>query len=85
MGHQCKDAAVCQQDMSTTPPTYHGIGGKEPELSEKDGNIVLHYSGINGGKCFDVTLVCDEAVTKPILISNGNNKMILRSKNACTQ
>ena len=85
MDNQCKDVAFCQQDMSTTPPTYHGIGSKEPELSEKDGNIVLHYPGINGGECFDVKLVCDEAVTKPMLISDGNNKMILRSKNACIQ
>ena len=84
MGDQCEGVAVCQQDLSISPPTYIGIG-KEPELSEEDGNIVLHYPGVNGGKCFDVTLVCDNTVNDPMLISNGNNKMILKSKNACIQ
>ena len=85
MDDQCNGVAVCQQDLSTSPPTYRGIGSKEPELIEEDGNIVLHYPGIDGGKCFEMTLICDEAANEPILISDGNNKMILKSKNACIQ
>ena len=85
MGDECNDVTVCQQDLSTSPPTYRGAGSKEPDLIEEDGNIVLHYPSVDGGKCFEVTLICDEAVNKPILISDGNNKMVLKSKNACIQ
>ena len=85
MSNQCNDVAVCQQDLSTSPPTYRGAGSTEPELREEDGSIVLHYPSVDGGKCFEVTLVCDEVVDKPILISDGNNKMVLKSKNACIQ
>ena len=85
MGDECKDAAVCQVDTSTSPPTYRSIGSKEMELNEEDGNIVLHYHEDTGGrKCFDVKLICDQSATKPLLISDGANKMILKSHNACS-
>ena len=74
MGDECNDVTVCQQDLSTSP-----------DLREEDGNIVLHYPSVDGGKCFEMTLICDEAVNEPILISDGNNKMVLKSKNACIQ
>ena len=80
---ECRGVAVCQEDASTSPPTYRGIGSKEAELNEEDGNIVLHYPGVNGGKCFNVKLVCDQTASNTELINDGDNRMILRSKNAC--
>ena len=80
---ECKGTAVCQEDTSTSPPTYHGIGSKEVELNVEDGSIVLHYPGINGGKCFDVELVCDTSASNTELIFDGDNRIIVKSKNIC--
>ena len=84
LDNECKGVAVCQEDTSTSPPTYRGIGSKEVELNDEDGNIVLHYHDVNGEKCFNIKLVCDQSLTKPMLVSDGENRMILKSKNACS-
>ena len=84
LDEECKGMAVCQEDTSTSPPTYHGIGSEDLELNNEDGSIVLHYHGADGEKCLNVKLVCDDSLTKPMLISDGDNRMILRSKNVCS-
>jgi len=72
----CNDVSVCKQDMSTSPPTYFGIGSQEVEVTEDDGDIVLHHSG------FDVKLVCDQSINEPELTVDGN-RAILKSKHSC--
>jgi len=86
LNDKCKDAAVCKQDMSTSPPTFIGIGSQEVEVTEDDGDIVLHYpASTDGGKCFDVKLICDQSAGDPILSTAGANKMVLKAKQACPQ
>jgi len=80
---KCKDVAVCQQDMSTSPTTYRGIGSKEPEVTEEDGNIVLHYP-TNGGQSFNIKLICDKSANEP-LFTVFKDKGTVRSKHACPQ
>ncbi|XP_065888038.1 uncharacterized protein [Dysidea avara] len=86
LDEKCKDAAVCKQDMSTSPPTYTGIGSEKVEVTEDDGDIVLHYPATtDGGKCFDVKLICDQSADDPILTSADDKNMILKAKVACSQ
>ena len=86
LDEKCKDVAVCKQDMSTSPPTYTGIGSKEVEVTEDDGDIVLHYPATtDGGKCYDVKLICDQSAYTPILATAGDNKMVLKAKDSCHQ
>jgi len=85
LNEKCEDAAVCKQDMSTFPPTYVGIGSKEEEVTEDDGDIVLHYPVTTDGKCFDVKLICDQSADDPILTTVDDKKMILKAKQACPQ
>ena len=80
----CEGVAVCQQDMSTSPPTFHGIGNKEPEVTEEDGRLVLHYPGINGGQGFDVKLICDQSADESTF-TIFRDKLTVKSKNVCPQ
>ena len=83
---KCKDVTVCKMDSSLSQPTYTGIGSKEVEVTEDDGDLVLHYPATaDGGKCFDVKLICDQSVDDPILTIAGDNKMTLKAKAACPQ
>ena len=82
LNDECKDVALCLQDMSTSPSTYRGIGSKELEVNEEDGDLVLHYPAINGQESFDVKFVCDQFADEPVFIAFGD-KAIVRSKHAC--
>lgn len=81
---ECQGVALCRQDTSTSPSTYHGIGSEEPELNEQDGDLVLHYPAANGGRCFDVKLICDQSANEPVFTVFGD-KATLISKIVCPQ
>ena len=86
LDEKCKDVSVCKQDMSTSPPTYIGIGRKEVEVTEDDGDVVLHYPvTTDGGKCLDVKLMCDQSADDPILTTTADDKMTLKAKAVCPQ
>jgi len=86
LDEKCKEVSMCKQDMSTSPPTYIGIGSKEVEVTEDDGDIVLHYPATaDGGKCFGVKLICDQSADDPIFTTIDDNKMVLKAKQACPQ
>ena len=82
LNDECKGVAMCQQDTSTSPSTYRGIGSKEPEMREEEGDLVLRYPAVSGQKGFGVTLVCDQSADEPAFIVFGDNAMV-RSKHAC--
>lgn len=84
LNDKCKDVAMCRQDTSTSPSTYRGIGNKEPELNEENGNLVLHYLDANGQQSFDVKLICDQSANEPAFTVVGD-KATIRSKHACQQ
>ena len=81
---ECKNMAICQQDASTSRPTYHGIGGTEPEMYDKDGDLVLHYPAGDGRRGFDVRLICDQSADEPVFTIFGD-KAAVRSRHACPQ
>ena len=88
LDEKCKDVSVCKQDMSTSPPTYIGIGSKEVEVTEDDGDVVLHYlATTDGGKCLDIKLLCDQSADDPILTTTADHtdKITLKCKQACPQ
>jgi len=85
LDEKCKDVFVCKQDMSTSPPTYIGIGSNEVEVTEDDEGIILHYPATtDSGKHFDVKLICDQSADDPIL-TTADGKIILKAKQACLQ
>jgi len=76
LDEKCKDVSMCKQDISTSPPTYIGIGSREVEVTEDDGDIFLHHSGLF------VKLVCDQSNDEPEFTVDGN-RAILKSKHSC--
>ena len=61
---QCQHAA-CQEDPNTAAGNsiYYIIGRTKPGISYSNGNVTLHYTEGDGGRRFDVRLICDQTDT----------------------
>ena len=42
---------------------YYVVGGMDPSIRYSDGNVILQYSGGDGGRTFDVRLICGHTDT----------------------
>ena len=68
---KCDGVSACQQDPFHD--TYYNIGALNPEIRYNDTvkMFTFHYTGGEGGRTFDVKMLCDPDADVPVLAADG--------------
>ena len=69
---KCNGVAACQQDPFHD--TYYNIGNTGPKIDYNvtSKSFTFHYTGGEGGRSFDVQMLCDPDSDDPTLAANGD-------------
>jgi len=69
---KCNEVAACQEDPFHN--TWYNIGNNGPEIhyNATSNSFTFHYTGGEGGRSFDVKMVCDHDSKAPILAADGD-------------
>ena len=69
---KCDEVSACQEDPFHD--TYYNIGALTPEIRYNDTIklFTFHYGGGEGGRSFDVKMLCDPNADVPVLAADGN-------------
>ena len=88
---KCDEVSACQQDPFHD--TYYNIGTLNPviQYNHTIKLFTFHYTGGEGGRSFDVQILCDPDADVPVLAADGNipkgtlfYPLKLTTKYACT-
>lgn len=68
---KCDGVSACQQDPFHD--TYYNIGTLVPviQYSPTNKTFTFHYTGGQGGRSFDIEMVCDPDADVPVFAANG--------------
>jgi len=89
---KCNGVAACQEDPFHD--TYYNIGNVGPniEYNVTSKSFIFHYTGGQGGRSFDVRMICDADSDDPTLAADGDipkgvlfYPFTLSSKYACAK
>ncbi|XP_065887649.1 uncharacterized protein [Dysidea avara] len=87
---KCDGVAACQEDPFHN--TWYNIGNNDPEINYNatSKSFTFYYTGGEGGRSFDVRMVCDRDSKAPVLAADGDipkgatrYRLKLISKYAC--
>ena len=69
---KCNGVAACQEDPFHD--TYYNIGSTGPKIGYNitSKSFTFHYTGGEGGRSFDVKMICDPDSDDPILAAHGD-------------